>query len=100
MFSEFFDFQALNRQDHIDRYGTLAFGDNYIDGALHRRDYVFAVFIDDTDHNLVLALLDVAEPYSEGDGALRMDGGELFDTEGIEGSEHVDFSEIIRGGIA
>jgi hypothetical protein len=96
----FFEFEVLDVNDEITREKIAVVGEHDVGGEFDAGHDGAAVLVDEVHADLVGALLDAAEDDTEGDGALRMDGGELVGDDGIEGAEQVKFAGVISGGIA
>jgi len=95
-----FKLQVLDVDDEVAGEEVAIIGKDDIGGEFDARHDGAAVFVDEVHAHLVLALLDAAEDNAQGDGTLRVHGGELMGDDGIEGAEEVEFASVISGGIA
>ena len=94
------EFQLLEGDDEIARAEMGIAGEDDFRGKIDSGHYEFAVGVHEIEAEFVGTFILVAECDAQGDGALRVRGGNLLGDDGVERAEEVQLAGFLRGGIA
>jgi len=95
----FVEFQLLDADDEIERGEMNITGQAHLKGKIDAGHDELPIGIDEADANVVGAVLAIGESDAQGDGALKLRGGELLREDGVEGAEEIELAVVIGGGI-
>ena len=93
------EFQLLERHDEIARAEVRVAGKHDFGWQIDAGHDEAAVGVHEIEAQFVLAFVFVAEGDAQGDGALRVGGGDLLSDNGVESAEKVELAVLLGGGI-
>ena len=93
-------FKLLDVDDEVADEKVRVVGNHYVERHIDAGHDELSVFIDEIHFYFVGAFLDAVEGEAKGDGALRVDGGELAGDDGVERAEQIEFAVVVRGRVA
>jgi len=94
------EFQLLKGDDEIARAEMRIAGQHDFGRQVDAGHDGTAVSVDEIEPQFVLALVLVTEGDAQGNGALRVRGGDLLRDDGVESTEKVELAVLLGGGIA
>lgn len=93
------EFELLDVDDEITDEEIGVRRNHHIDRHIDARHDQFAVFIHEIHFYFVGPFLDAVEGNAQRDGTLRMNGRKLAGDDRVEGSQQVQFTAVIGGGV-